>query len=162
MFTSDIINVTNFLCIFRGFSNTETLCSEYKYYCEQCRSKQEAQKRYVVASRLTLLTRRCFITEAHLLCCFAQFNQIEPDRARWSPYLHVAFSSTLNAFIVLYCISVWVLCTRRGSFILEHFTVTVAFWDCRWNFRFWSVFFYFIQDASKKITHDPCPAPKAL
>ncbi|XP_043560844.1 ubiquitin carboxyl-terminal hydrolase 12-B isoform X3 [Chiloscyllium plagiosum] len=29
----------------RGFSNTETLCSEYKYYCEQCRSKQEAQKR---------------------------------------------------------------------------------------------------------------------
>ncbi|XP_072914104.1 ubiquitin carboxyl-terminal hydrolase 12 isoform X3 [Hemitrygon akajei] len=28
-----------------GFSNTETLCSEYKYYCEQCRSKQEAQKR---------------------------------------------------------------------------------------------------------------------
>uniref|UniRef100_A0A8C4N0K6 ubiquitinyl hydrolase 1 n=1 Tax=Eptatretus burgeri TaxID=7764 RepID=A0A8C4N0K6_EPTBU len=27
------------------FSNTETLCSEYKYYCEQCCSKQEAQKR---------------------------------------------------------------------------------------------------------------------
>ncbi|MGH0187992.1 UNVERIFIED_CONTAM: hypothetical protein FKN15_027483 [Acipenser sinensis] len=27
-----------------GFSNTETLCSECKYYCEQCRSKQEAQK----------------------------------------------------------------------------------------------------------------------
>lgn len=31
----------------RGFSNTETLCSEYKYYCEQCRSKQEAQKRFI-------------------------------------------------------------------------------------------------------------------
>lgn len=31
----------------RGFSNTETLCSEYKYYCEECRSKQEAHKRSV-------------------------------------------------------------------------------------------------------------------
>lgn len=31
----------------RGFSNTETLCSEYKYYCEECRSKQEAHKRLV-------------------------------------------------------------------------------------------------------------------
>lgn len=29
----------------RGFSNTETLCSEHKYYCEECRSKQEAHKR---------------------------------------------------------------------------------------------------------------------
>lgn len=46
----------------RGFSNTETLCSEYKYYCEQCRSKQEAQKRlnrvisslfYFVLSRIS-------------------------------------------------------------------------------------------------------------
>ncbi|KAK1345934.1 hypothetical protein QTO34_008399 [Cnephaeus nilssonii] len=27
------------------FSNTETLCSEQKYYCETCCSKQEAQKR---------------------------------------------------------------------------------------------------------------------
>lgn len=34
----------------RGFSNTETLCSEYKYYCEQCRSKQEAQKRWVTTA----------------------------------------------------------------------------------------------------------------
>ncbi|KAM7331586.1 hypothetical protein ACRRTK_008294 [Alexandromys fortis] len=32
----------------RGFSNTETLCSEYKYYCEECRSKQEAHKRMKV------------------------------------------------------------------------------------------------------------------
>lgn len=39
METSSLLN--------RGFSNTETLCSEYKYYCEQCRSKQEAQKRWV-------------------------------------------------------------------------------------------------------------------
>lgn len=31
----------------RDFSNTETLCSEYKYYCETCCSKQEAQKRSV-------------------------------------------------------------------------------------------------------------------
>lgn len=29
----------------RGFSNTETLCAEHKYYCEVCCSKQEAQKR---------------------------------------------------------------------------------------------------------------------
>ena len=28
-----------------GFSNTETLCSECKYYCEVCCSKQEAQRR---------------------------------------------------------------------------------------------------------------------
>lgn len=34
-----------FLC--RDFSNTETLCSEQKYYCETCCSKQEAQKRCV-------------------------------------------------------------------------------------------------------------------
>lgn len=31
----------------RDFSNTETLCSEQKYYCETCCSKQEAQKRCV-------------------------------------------------------------------------------------------------------------------
>uniref|UniRef100_A0A8C9EJF9 Ubiquitin carboxyl-terminal hydrolase 46 n=1 Tax=Pavo cristatus TaxID=9049 RepID=A0A8C9EJF9_PAVCR len=30
---------------YRDFSNTETLCSEQKYYCETCCSKQEAQKR---------------------------------------------------------------------------------------------------------------------
>jgi ubiquitin carboxyl-terminal hydrolase 12/46 len=29
----------------RVFSNTETLCSEHKYFCEVCHSKQEAQKR---------------------------------------------------------------------------------------------------------------------
>jgi len=29
----------------QAFSNTETLCSESKYYCEVCCSKQEAQKR---------------------------------------------------------------------------------------------------------------------
>uniref|UniRef100_A0A665VVB0 Ubiquitin carboxyl-terminal hydrolase n=1 Tax=Echeneis naucrates TaxID=173247 RepID=A0A665VVB0_ECHNA len=36
-------SITSVLCC--GAVNTETLCSEYKYYCEQCRSKQEAQKR---------------------------------------------------------------------------------------------------------------------
>lgn len=43
-----------FLC--RDFSNTETLCSEQKYYCETCCSKQEAQKRCVKdsAQRVTL------------------------------------------------------------------------------------------------------------
>lgn len=38
----------------RGFSKTETLCSEYKYYCEQCRSKQEAQKRWVRSAGSTI------------------------------------------------------------------------------------------------------------
>uniref|UniRef100_A0A2K5L7V0 ubiquitinyl hydrolase 1 n=1 Tax=Cercocebus atys TaxID=9531 RepID=A0A2K5L7V0_CERAT len=32
----------------RTFSNTETLCSEYKYYCEECHSKQEAHKQMKV------------------------------------------------------------------------------------------------------------------
>uniref|UniRef100_A0A0D9RBI4 ubiquitinyl hydrolase 1 n=1 Tax=Chlorocebus sabaeus TaxID=60711 RepID=A0A0D9RBI4_CHLSB len=32
----------------RVFSNTETLCSEYKYYCEECHSKQEAHKQMKV------------------------------------------------------------------------------------------------------------------
>ena len=31
---------------FRNFSCTETLCSEQKYFCETCGSKQEAQKRF--------------------------------------------------------------------------------------------------------------------
>lgn len=35
-------SITNCL---KGFSNTETLQSEHKYYCEVCCSKQEAQKR---------------------------------------------------------------------------------------------------------------------
>lgn len=36
-------------CLFfcRNFSCTETLCSEQKYFCETCGSKQEAQKRLV-------------------------------------------------------------------------------------------------------------------
>lgn len=37
--------VKSFSFFHRGFSNTETLCSEHKYYCEECRSKQEAHKR---------------------------------------------------------------------------------------------------------------------
>uniref|UniRef100_A0A3Q3B245 Ubiquitin specific peptidase 12b n=1 Tax=Kryptolebias marmoratus TaxID=37003 RepID=A0A3Q3B245_KRYMA len=41
----DVEQNTSITHCLRGFSNTETLCSEYKYYCEQCRSKQEAQKR---------------------------------------------------------------------------------------------------------------------
>ena len=31
--------------ISQEFSSTETLCSEQKYYCDACCSKQEAQKR---------------------------------------------------------------------------------------------------------------------
>ncbi|KAM9324745.1 ubiquitin carboxyl-terminal hydrolase 12-like isoform 2-T2 [Gastrophryne carolinensis] len=41
----DVEQNTSITHCLRGFSNTETLCSEYKYYCEQCRSKQEGQKR---------------------------------------------------------------------------------------------------------------------
>ncbi|XP_028818437.1 ubiquitin carboxyl-terminal hydrolase 12 [Denticeps clupeoides] len=44
----DVEQNTSITHCLRGFSNTETLCSEYKYYCEQCRSKQEAQKRMCV------------------------------------------------------------------------------------------------------------------
>lgn len=32
----------------RNFSCTETLCSEQKYFCETCGSKQEAQKRFII------------------------------------------------------------------------------------------------------------------
>ncbi|KAK6313969.1 ubiquitin carboxyl-terminal hydrolase 46 isoform X1 [Coregonus clupeaformis] len=41
----DVEQNTSITHCLRDFSNTETLCSEYKYYCEICCSKQEAQKR---------------------------------------------------------------------------------------------------------------------
>ncbi|XP_061777162.1 ubiquitin carboxyl-terminal hydrolase 12 isoform X2 [Nerophis ophidion] len=41
----DVEQNTSITHCLRGFSNTETLCSEYKYYCEECQSKQEAHKR---------------------------------------------------------------------------------------------------------------------
>uniref|UniRef100_A0A667FYP7 ubiquitinyl hydrolase 1 n=1 Tax=Lynx canadensis TaxID=61383 RepID=A0A667FYP7_LYNCA len=44
----DVEQNTSITHCLRGFSNTETLCSEYKYYCEECRSKQEAHKRMKV------------------------------------------------------------------------------------------------------------------
>ncbi|KAM7290442.1 ubiquitin carboxyl-terminal hydrolase 46 isoform X2 [Ixodes scapularis] len=43
----DVSQNTSITHCLRGFSNTETLCSEHKYYCENCCSKQEAQKRWV-------------------------------------------------------------------------------------------------------------------
>lgn len=43
----DVEQNTSITHCLRDFSNTETLCSEYKYYCETCCSKQEAQKRSV-------------------------------------------------------------------------------------------------------------------
>ncbi|XP_048453617.1 ubiquitin carboxyl-terminal hydrolase 12-like isoform X4 [Rhincodon typus] len=46
----DVEQNTSITHCLRGFSNTETLCSEYKYYCEVCCSKQEAQKRSVLPS----------------------------------------------------------------------------------------------------------------
>lgn len=44
----DVEQNTSITHCLRGFSNTETLCHEYKYYCENCCSKQEAQKRMQV------------------------------------------------------------------------------------------------------------------
>ncbi|RXM96187.1 Ubiquitin carboxyl-terminal hydrolase 46 [Acipenser ruthenus] len=41
----DVEQNTSITHCLRDFSNTETLCSECKYYCEMCCSKQEAQKR---------------------------------------------------------------------------------------------------------------------
>ncbi|XP_067947998.1 ubiquitin carboxyl-terminal hydrolase 46-like [Watersipora subatra] len=41
----DVENNTSITHCLRGFSSTETLRSEQKYYCEVCCSKQEAQKR---------------------------------------------------------------------------------------------------------------------
>ncbi|KAK1796628.1 hypothetical protein P4O66_008928, partial [Electrophorus voltai] len=41
----DVEQNTSITHCLRDFSDTETLCSEYKYYCESCCSKQEAQKR---------------------------------------------------------------------------------------------------------------------
>jgi len=41
----DVEQNTSISHCLKGFSNTETLCSEHKYYCEVCCSKQEAQKR---------------------------------------------------------------------------------------------------------------------
>ncbi|XP_069487767.1 ubiquitin carboxyl-terminal hydrolase 46 isoform X6 [Ambystoma mexicanum] len=41
----DVEQNTSITHCLRDFSNTETLCSEHKYYCEICCSKQEAQKR---------------------------------------------------------------------------------------------------------------------
>ncbi|XP_053229171.1 ubiquitin carboxyl-terminal hydrolase 46-like isoform X2 [Podarcis raffonei] len=41
----DVEQNTSITHCLRKFSISETLCSDQKYYCEQCRSKQEAQKR---------------------------------------------------------------------------------------------------------------------
>ncbi|XP_038057066.1 ubiquitin carboxyl-terminal hydrolase 12-B-like [Patiria miniata] len=44
----DVEQNTSITHCLKGFSNTETLCHECKYYCETCCSKQEAQKRMQV------------------------------------------------------------------------------------------------------------------
>ncbi|KAI1285927.1 Ubiquitin carboxyl-terminal hydrolase 46 [Halotydeus destructor] len=41
----DVDQNTSITQCLKGFSNTETLSNEHKYYCENCCSKQEAQKR---------------------------------------------------------------------------------------------------------------------
>lgn len=47
-------NVSITHCL-RNFSNMETLCGDQKYYCENCCSKQEAQKRMRVKKLPKLL-----------------------------------------------------------------------------------------------------------
>lgn len=44
----DVEQNTSITYCLKNFSCTETLCSEYKYHCEVCGSKQEAQKRMMV------------------------------------------------------------------------------------------------------------------
>lgn len=44
----DVEQNTSITHCLKGFSSTETLCSEHKYFCETCCSKQEAQKRMKV------------------------------------------------------------------------------------------------------------------
>lgn len=51
----DVEQNTSITHCLRGFSSTETLSSEYKYYCEVCCSKQEAQKRMRVKKLPNLL-----------------------------------------------------------------------------------------------------------
>jgi ubiquitin carboxyl-terminal hydrolase 12/46 len=41
----DVENNTSITYCLRDFSNMETLCGDQKYYCDNCCSKQEAQKR---------------------------------------------------------------------------------------------------------------------
>ncbi|CAI5793888.1 ubiquitin carboxyl-terminal hydrolase 12-like isoform X2 [Podarcis lilfordi] len=48
----DVEQNTSITHCLRKFSNSETLCSDQKYYCEQCRSKQEAQKRKLILKQL--------------------------------------------------------------------------------------------------------------
>ena len=58
----DVEQNTSITSCLRGFSNTETLMAEHKYYCEVCCSKQEAQKRWVVLCVLftpVLTTKLC-------------------------------------------------------------------------------------------------------
>ncbi|XP_032242130.1 ubiquitin carboxyl-terminal hydrolase 12A isoform X2 [Nematostella vectensis] len=51
----DVEQNTSITHCLRGFSSTETLCSEYKYFCETCCTKQEAQKRMRVKKLPKLL-----------------------------------------------------------------------------------------------------------
>ncbi|PFX19475.1 Ubiquitin carboxyl-terminal hydrolase 46 [Stylophora pistillata] len=50
----DVEQNTSITHCLKGFSSTETLCSEHKYFCETCCSKQEAQKRVVFPFELRL------------------------------------------------------------------------------------------------------------
>lgn len=63
----DVDQNTSITHCLRVFSNTETLSSEHKYYCENCCSKQEAQKRMRIKKLpmiLALHLKRFKYTEA--------------------------------------------------------------------------------------------------
>lgn len=55
----DIDQNTSITHCLHVFSSTETLCGEHKYYCDNCCSKQEAQKRYFSSSTFEPLFYAC-------------------------------------------------------------------------------------------------------
>ncbi len=109
--------ITCFLCTNRGFSNTETLCSECKYYCEQCRSKQEAQKRYVVPTDWHGWNYSC--SGGAFAVIFTSTNVSLMLRT-------VPCLCSISFLPCTQCIRVLFLCTRRYILILKHLTIAVA------------------------------------
>uniref|UniRef100_G1QNG3 ubiquitinyl hydrolase 1 n=1 Tax=Nomascus leucogenys TaxID=61853 RepID=G1QNG3_NOMLE len=66
-FSVDVEQNTSITHCLRGFSNTETLCSEYKYYCEECPLHLKRFKYMDQLHRYTKLSYRVvFPLELHL------------------------------------------------------------------------------------------------
>lgn len=84
----DVYSNTSITHCLRDFSNTETLCSEHKYYCEVCCSKQEAQKKMRVK-------RQPLILALHL----KRFKYVDSLQRYTKLTYRVAFSFELRLFI---------------------------------------------------------------